>query len=151
MTKQEENLYRRLLPQLRKYLMENGKRCTSERTLILQYCCELKAPITFNQLAEAARKDRICAQTIYDTLDLLVGAGILQRIALNSQQVASYAIANERRNKARIICTECGRVSSFRDQTLKDYFKTRVWDNFEMKNYSIYVYGQCKTCRKGRS
>ena len=150
MTKQE-NTYKRLLAQLKKYTNEQGKRCTAERATILRYCCEMKTPITFAGLAEEARKDRICSQTIYDTLDILVAAGILQRIALNSQQVASYAITNDKRSKAKIICTECGRISNFKDLTLKEYFKTRVFDNFEMKNYTVYVYGKCKVCRVRKS
>lgn len=137
-----------MLQQLKNYTREKGKRCTQERETILRYCCEVKPPITYAGLVDMARRDRICSQTIYDTLDLLVEAGILQRIAINGQHVASYGLTNEKRNKARIICTNCGRISSFKDQTLKDYFKTRVFDNFEMKNYTVYVYGQCKVCRQ---
>lgn len=147
----QDNTYKRLLAQLKRYTSENGKRCTQERETILRYCCDIKSPITYASLAKEARKDRICTQTIYDTLDLLVEADILQRLSLTSQQVATYAIANEKRNKARIICTKCGRVSTFKDLTMRDYLKTRQFDNFEMKNYTVYVYGECKVCRQKRA
>ena len=146
MTKQD-NTYSRLLLQLRNYTSANGKRCTSERETILGYCCEQKVPITVASLLPLAHKDRISTQTIYDTLELLVDAGILQRLVVNKQHVASYGLVSERRNRLRIICTNCGRVSRFKDLTLKDYFQTRSFDNFEMKNYTIYVYGRCKVCR----
>ena len=109
----------------------------------------MKGPITVSALQQAAKEEfaRISTQTIYDTLELLVDAGLMQRLVVNGQHVATYALVSEKRNRLRIICTVCGRVSTFKDLALKDYFKSRSFDNFDAKNYTVYVYGKCKTCR----
>ena len=143
------NTYKRLLLQLKRYTREHGKRLTSERQNILRYCCDLKMPITVADLIQAAKDEEahICTQAVYDAVDYLVEAGILQRLMMTSQHVATYALVSERRNRLRLICTECGRVTSFKPLTLTEYFKARAFDNFDMKNYTVYVYGKCKSCR----
>ena len=146
MTKQEAT-YKKLTAALKEYLEANNKRYTTERALILQYCCYMGTPITAAALIENARKDRISKQTVYDTLNVLIDAGLMKPIACNSQQIA-FVLTDTRRGMAHLVCTKCGKVTTLRDKLLLNGLKTKKYANFDFKYYNIEVFGECKFCHK---
>ena len=115
--------------------------------MILQYCCYMESPLTAAALIENARKDRISKQTVYDTLNVMIEAGLLKPVACNSQQI-TFVLADTRKGMAHVVCTKCGRVSTLRDKALLSGFKTKKYANFEFKYYDIKVFGECKFCHK---
>ena len=138
----------KIVEQFKAYLKAHNMRCTPTRLRILDFCTIINPPILFKDLAERAKKERICTQTIYDTINLLVDADIIQRITLQGKIKEAYSLTTDTRNKAKIICTRCGRVAEFKDLTITDRLLSHRYNNFNMAYYTVTVYGHCKVCRK---
>ncbi len=146
-----ESLYNRLSTQFRDYLRKENKRCTVERMMLLRYCCNQKKRITYAYLRSCSERDRICLQSIYNTMDLLAKANIIVREADNGSPIPSFALQVEKRNCIRLVCSKCRRVEEFQDKVIWDRLKLRRYENFEVKYYTATIYGECKSCKKLRA
>lgn len=144
-TEKEKN---KVIKQFRQYLKEHNLRCTPTRMMILEYCTTAEPPILIKELLEYARRENMAVQTVYDTLDVLVDARILERITLQGKLKKAFTLVSATRNKAKIICTECGRVAEFRDWTITERLRSHKYTNFDMDYFTVVVYGKCKVCRK---
>ena len=45
-----------------------------------------------------------------------------------------------------MICTSCGKVSEFEDETLKQAIADTKLKGFHASHYSLYIYGLCNKC-----
>ena len=45
-----------------------------------------------------------------------------------------------------MICTSCGKVSEFEDETLKQAVAQTKQRGFHASHYSLYIYGLCSKC-----
>ena len=144
-TEKERN---KIVKQFKQYLKERGLRCTPTRMMILDYCTTAEPPILIKELLVYAQKENMAVQTVYDTLDVLVDARILERITLQGKLKKAFTLVYATRNKCKIICTECGRVGEFRDWTISERLRSHKYTNFKMDYFTVIVYGKCKVCRK---
>ena len=45
-----------------------------------------------------------------------------------------------------MICTECGKVTEFQNESLKQAIASTKLKKFTASNYSLYIYGVCSKC-----
>ena len=88
-----------------------------------------------------SRCPRVGMVTVYRTLDLLNGLGIVRRLDLGDG--ARYELAEDHHHHT--ICDSCGVISEFDTCPLDP---RRLPDSgFEPRSHSVEVYGKCAACR----
>ena len=140
--------YSSALTQFRRYLLDNDKKPTKVRSMVLEHACQLSQPFTADQLFEACKADMISIGTVYNTLSLLIDAQVIHAIKRQRGKAATeYEIITGTANRLQIVCKKCGRKADFTDPVIARMIKEHKYYNFNMLNYSLIVYGECKICR----
>lgn len=151
MTKAEiiDSTYKAADAKLRAYIRAKAMRPTKVRNMVLKQVCILPKPFTADQLVKACEPDRISVGTVYNSLKLFIDAGILHGITRQRGQMATeYELQSDKDSVMQIICTKCGRVGKIDDKAIHRLVSTRKYSNFNIQHYSLYVYGECKICRR---
>ena len=118
--------------------------------MVLEQACLLKQPFTARQLEEVCKEERISTGTVYNSLDLFVLAQILYASKRQRGKAATEneLITNRSSFRMQMICTKCGRVQDIQDKAIARLLQERKYSNFNMQNASLFIYGECKVCRK---
>ena len=117
--------------------------------MVLEQVCLLPQPFTAEQLADACKAERISVGTVYNALNLFLLAQILY--ATNRQRgraATEYELTVGSPTRMHIVCTRCGRVTEIHDKAIARLVQERKYSNFNMQHFSLYVYGECKICRR---
>lgn len=142
--------YTNTLDRLNRYLRDNGLRPSPVRNMVLEQVCLLKQPFTAQQLEEACTAERISVGTVYNSLRVFVLAQILH--ATQRQRGAAATeyelIASRSSMRMQVVCTKCGRVQDIQDKAIAHLLQERKYSNFTMQYASVFVYGECKICRR---
>ena len=115
-----------------------GYKATPQRVAVL----EALAAERHQSLEEVRRRcSEVGLVTIYRTLDLLSGLGLVRRLDLGDGP--RYELAEVHHHH--LICESCGGVSEFEEcpldlRRLKDM-------GFEAGSHSLQIYGRCAGCR----
>lgn len=147
--REEELLYKSALERLSTYLREHDKRVSDVRNYVLAKVCQLKQPFTETQLEEVCQAERISKATVYNALRLFVAANIIKIYDRGyGQTVKEYELTTSAsRSHMQIICRKCGRRVYFYDKAVTRVLVERNYTNFQMQNFTLVVYGECKICR----
>ncbi|QYJ14381.1 Peroxide-responsive repressor PerR [Rubrobacter xylanophilus DSM 9941] len=78
--------------------------------------------------------------TLYRTLDLLTGIGVVRRLELGDGP--RYELAEDHHHH--LICESCGEISEFEDCPLDGVGRI---GGFSPRAHSLEVYGRCEGCR----
>ena len=141
--------YNSALERLNRYIREHDKRPSKVRIIVLGCVFELKQPFTAEQLLTACESERVSVGTVYNALDLFCDAGIVRAISRQRGKAATeYELITGSANKFQMICKKCGRTVDLSDKAISRLVKERKYSNFDMQHFSIFVYGECKICRK---
>ncbi len=81
--------------------------------------------------------------TVYRTLDLFSGLGMVRRLDLGDGP--RYELAEDHHHH--LICEGCGSVAEFEQCPLDPARLSQVWSDFEIRAHSLEVYGTCADCR----
>jgi Fur family ferric uptake transcriptional regulator len=81
--------------------------------------------------------------TVYRTLDLLCGLGLVRRLDLGFGP--RYELAEDHHHH--LVCEDCGNVTEFEWCPLDQQGLPRVGGDFEVRAHSLEVYGTCSECR----
>lgn len=148
-----ESYYGIAKEQLSKYIVLNNLRNTHERYVVLKYICQYKKSFNADILIKAlCQSENISRATVYNTLSLLLNAGIIEKSVSASQDNKNvYRISLHKDNVCRFICTKCGREVQFKSSSIDHILKERLYNNFDMNHYSVTIYGFCKKCRKSNN
>ena len=144
-----QKLYTTALEHLQNYLLSHNMRVTVERKMVLEQVCMLKQPFTAQQLVEACEAERISRATVYNNLDVFLTAQLLH--AFNKQTgraFTEYELTTSPSPRLQFICTNCGRTVEMHDKAIERMVRERKYSNFDLRTFSLYVYGQCKICRR---
>ena len=85
--------------------------------------------------------------TIYNTVDLLVDAGLIRKHQFGynpAQYEKSYNMVSHHH----LICTKCGKVQEVKDQELLNVLANKKFGKFTTSYYALYVYGLCNRCNQ---
>lgn len=120
-------------------LRRSGHKATPQRMAVIRALCEDQHQ-SLDELR--ARCPEVGLVTVYRTLDLLSGLGLVRRMDLGDRP--RYEIAE--RHHHHLICESCGRISEFEDCPLDQSVLSRTSPGFRVKAHSLEVYGQCAGC-----
>ncbi len=137
----------------RSYLKEKKHRQTPERFMVLEEIYRADGHFDADDMFFRMKNIgyRVSRATVYNTLDLLLECGLVQKHQFGKNQ-SIYERAYAYRQHDHMICSECGKVIEFCDpriQEIKDMLQTI--HNFEIDGHSLQFYGTCKnpdTCEK---
>lgn len=130
-----------------KFLKEHGKRRTPERFKILESSLEFAKQFTIEDLidAMAAKNFIVSKATVYNTVLLLVEAGVLRHFSVDNR--SHY----ERADSVSFIhlkCEHCGKVKLVKDPNFMAYMNARKFMAFTTSYYNLTVYGICNDCAR---
>lgn len=133
--------------QLTDFMKARHLRKTPERYAILDKAVELSAHFGVDQLYQAMEDEgyHVSRATVYNTLELLCEAGILNR-HLFATNLARYEVA--RGSHLHLICRRCGSIKEIDDSSLTASLLTEDYAGFKPEYSSSSVYGLCALCAK---
>ena len=117
--------------------------------MVLEQAQLLPQPFTAEMLIQACKKERISVGTVYNALTLFISARILHATTRQRGQAATeYEVITGVSSKIQMICERCGRTVNLHDKAVDNLLRMRKYSNFNMHHYSVFVYGECKLCRR---
>ena len=124
-------------------------RKTPERFAILDKIYSSSAHVDVVTLRQAMLADgfQVSRATVYNTLDLLIEAGLVRRIILGDG-VTRYERVVQANNHHHLICTQCGKVKEMKAVEVVGELLSRKPRSFEPMYYTLYIYGLCSRCAK---
>ena len=90
-----------------------------------------------------ARCPEVGIVTVYRTLDLFCGLGLVRRLDLGDGP--RYELAEDHHHH--LICERCGSVTEFERCPVDLQSLPRVGGGFEVRAHSLEVYGTCSGCK----
>lgn len=145
----KNRIYDAALTRLNAYIKQEKMRVSPVRRMVLEKVCLLKQPFTAEQLIQACAEERISDATIYNALTLFITARILHANKRQRGQTSTeYELTIGAHTRMQIICQKCGRITSFHDKAIEQIVKEHKYYNFNFSRFSMFVYGECKHCRK---
>ena len=129
------------------YLSANGHRKTPERYAILDTIYSIDGHVdidTLYSLMMDQEKFRVSRATLYNTIILLMNARLVikHQFGNSSQYEKSY----NRDTHHHQICTQCGKVTEFQNESLQCAIESTKLNRFQLSHYSLYIYGLCSRC-----
>ena len=148
--KEEEEIYHAAQAQLDAYVAKHKMRHSQVRNMVLEQVCQLPQPFTAAQLEEVCKAERISTGTVYNVLHLLIETSLVRIYDRGvGQTVTEYELVTEvSRSHMQVICRKCGRRTFFYDKAIQRMVSERQYSNFNLQNYTLVVYGECKICRR---
>lgn len=148
MTKNGEDIYPLMQQRLDTYMAEHGLRRTPERNFMLGKVCALRC-FSMEELQRTLTEMRISRATVYNALALFERAGVVHRLEKEfGVRAGQYEVAQPGRSHIRIVCEKCGRVSDVKNMAVHRTLTGQKFTNFNLRQYSLYLFGTCKTCRR---
>lgn len=129
-------------------LKKAGLRATTPRRALIAYLEQSKEPRGILQIAQALKRS-VDMVTVYRTIETFVKAGIVREVNLRGTH-PRYEL-NDEHDHHHIVCTDCGRIEDFTDETHERVEKKVLARSRSFKKitgHSFDLYGICKTCVK---
>lgn len=137
----------------RKHLASKGLRMTPERKVVLDGILEAQGHFTADDLylRLKRRNPMVSRATVYRTLELLVGSGLVEKVDLGGQQ-AYYEYFFGREHHDHLICLGCGMIIEFTSPAIENLQDAVCREHqFEIRYHSHKIFGQCRKCQEGGS
>jgi Fe2+ or Zn2+ uptake regulation protein len=129
-------------------LAERGLRLTPQRRAVVDVLLRSHRCLSAAQVHEAARRQsrELGLMTVYRTLDILAGMGIVRRIH-GSDRCEAFVSALEHHGHA-VVCTSCGRASEFTQCHLDAIVAAAASETgFTIADHFLQFSGVCGDCR----
>ena len=144
-TKHEEYF----MEKYQKILRDNGHKVTPQRVEIIKSLMQLDHPSAkeiYRRIKE--RFPSITQSTIYDTLELLVNLGAVQKV----QPLSGTKYDINEKTHAHFICENCGKVRDISDHAINDKTEEllRLID-LEADKVEVSFFGRCPSCSEEKN
>ncbi len=132
---------------LSQYLEAKKLRKTPERYAILDKIYATSEHFDVDLLYEMMSESeyRVSRATVYNTIDLLVDAGLVRKHQFGNHP-AQYEKSYNMVNHHHLICTRCGKIREVKDPKLLEVLTQKKFARFTTAYYALYVYGICSSC-----
>jgi Fur family ferric uptake transcriptional regulator len=135
-------------PAFHRRLEATGERLTGPRRAVADLIARREGHFTAADLVADAsgRQPAIGRATIFRTLELLTGLGLLERLDLPTGEHAY--VACEPRHHHHVVCDGCGRTAEVGDLGLGDVIESMERrTGFRIDAHRLEAYGRCARCR----
>ncbi len=145
--KMEEKRYIELKQSFVEYLTEKRLRKTEERYKIFDCICYFSGYFNINELQERlnALNFHVSKATIYNTLDVLVDAGLVVRHPQIAQSIR-YELRVLAEMHKHLVCLKCGEMREVKDSVLRKQLSAIKVSRFAQEYHMLYIYGMCSRC-----
>jgi Fur family ferric uptake transcriptional regulator len=133
------------------FLKKKGLKLTEQRRMVLTRALAEPKHFSAEQLLADLRRDdaSVSKATVYRTLALLVEAHLLDSVDFERGHVLYERAHDGEDHHDHLICTGCGRIVEFHDETLEAAQNAVARQNaFEVLWHVHKLYGRCSDCRK---
>lgn len=132
-----------------KYLTQHKLRRTPERYTILDKIYSLNDHLTIDDIFNALEEDsyHVSKATIYNTMELLVNAGLVHRHNFAGHQ-SKYERVTGISNHHHLICSQCGNVREIKDNSINTILASQHYGKFQAQYADLHIYGICSRCQK---
>lgn len=136
------------IEKLDKYLKAKRMRRTPERYKILEQALGFPKQFVVEDLVQAMATNSfvVSKATIYNTVELMVDAGIFRRLSVGSGPVIYERI--EAVNYIHLLCEHCKKVKLVKDLNFMAYMNARKFAAFTTSYYNLTIYGVCNDCAR---
>lgn len=128
-------------------LTDRGRRSTGPRRRVAELVATRRGHFTAGDIEVAARAggQSVGRATIFRALELLAGAGVIERIDLPSGEHAWVACEPEHHHH--VICARCGRAAEFDDAGLAAVVtEVAARTGFTIDAHRVELFGRCADC-----
>jgi Fur family ferric uptake transcriptional regulator len=133
----------------REFISRKGLKSTRQRDIILDSFLSSDRHISIEELylKLRAKNPNIGYATVYRTLKLFAESGIAREIQFGDGQTR-YEHAAEGEHHDHLVCTRCGKIIEFENETI-ELLQQEVAKNhgFMINNHKLELYGFCEKCR----
>jgi len=133
------------------YLKQKHLKYTQERKTILKEIFSIHDHFEADELYLRLRQkgdNRISRATIYRTLPLLEGSGLIRRVVFTEKHT-HYERVYGHKHHEHLICLKCGRIIDFYRKSLEDALEDVTRENeFKSVAYKLEITGYCKNCQE---
>lgn len=144
---EKEILSRELCKAFSDYLKEKEGRFTQERAAIINGIASCEIHFTLEDVKQALVEQhfRVSQATLYNTLNELVSAGFVTRFLVKER--AFYEVSFQKAYHCHQVCTNCGKITEFKNAELDVMIKDQKYKRFTYSDYTLMVYGICSVCK----
>ncbi len=132
------------------YLHGCNKRITPERISILEVISKQNKVFTIEDLRERMAKEAfpVAIATLYNTVELLIDAGLLKPLRLPDMAATLYRINSGEMSHIYMVCQQCGAIEENNAKELSRYIKSYDFPKFSPHSFTLSISGVCHKCRK---
>ncbi len=132
------------------HLTRRRLRKTPERFAILDRVMDLNRHFVADDLFARMEEEgyHVSRTTVYNTLELLVSAGLLRRHNFGSTRAQYELTSGLGSNHHHLVCTKCGKIKEVKDSQLQNMLNNRSYPAFHPEWHDLIVYGICSTCMR---
>ena len=139
-----------VLNKLDNFIRQKGLRRTPQRDAIVRLAFASDEHFTSEELFDRVRKKNVNASraTVYRTISLLVGAGLLHEIDLGGDQTTYDPNFLDKPSHNHLVCIDCGQVLEFEDahiDLLNDCVTRRL--GFRPVRQTLKIEASCEQLR----
>jgi Fur family ferric uptake transcriptional regulator len=134
---------------LSEYLADKNLKSTSQRDTILNVFVDAGRHLSAEELYARVKKSHpgIGYATVYRTLKLLAEAGLAQERRFEDG-VTRYEHASKDAHHDHLICTRCGAILEFENESIEELQKDVARKNrFQVQSHKLELYGLCAGCQ----
>ncbi len=135
--------------QIRESLTRRRVRLTQEREIVLDGLSAMAGHFGAEDLLFTLRKlgRRVSRATVYRTLDLLVHAGVIQRVSVD-EGGWQYELMQGRKPHAHLYCVKCGKLADYPLAGLEDLpARVERETKFKPQHHLLRICGICGDCQ----
>ena len=130
------------------YMTKHKLRKTPERYAILEKVMEMNSHFIIDSLHQLLEADgyHVSLATVYNTMQLLVDAGLVRRHTFGKQTAQYEKIIGSAINHHHLVCSRCGKVKEVSDPEVDAVLGSRRYSSFQPAYADLYIYGVCSRC-----
>lgn len=135
------------------YMIAHKLRKTPERYAILEKVFDMASHFSIDTLHNLICADgyTVSRATIYNTIELLIDAGLVRRHTFGNQAPQYEKIAGLSKHY-HLVCTSCGKIRELKDAEIDELLNGKRFGSFHPGYMDLNVYGLCASCyRKSRT